>query len=205
MVKPWILDLCSGFGGASEAWLIDHRYDVIRVENNELLAEVPNTIIADVENWLDWWPQIIEIRGPPFMIWASPPCLPFSLAYGAPQAVAARDNAPYEPDVSLLHSIKQILLSTRPQYWIVENVHGSRKWFQPIFGDIKQTIGPFQLYGQFPRINIDRNFKHSKLDNDKWSSDPLRANHRAKVPIEVSMAVKKATAGQTTLRDFLKS
>jgi len=37
-----VLDLCSGLGGFSEAFLTA-GHDVLRIENNPLLADVPNT------------------------------------------------------------------------------------------------------------------------------------------------------------------
>jgi hypothetical protein len=40
--KNEVLDLFSGLGGASEAFL-SSGHDVVRIENNPLLSEVPNT------------------------------------------------------------------------------------------------------------------------------------------------------------------
>ena len=43
VVDMWVLDLCSGLGGASEAFVNHPHWEVIRIENNELLADVPHT------------------------------------------------------------------------------------------------------------------------------------------------------------------
>ena len=43
-----VLDLYSGLGGFSEAFYQDPTWEVIRIDNNPLLADVPNTIIADL-------------------------------------------------------------------------------------------------------------------------------------------------------------
>ena len=70
------LDLCSGFGGASEAFANTPHWEVIRIENNPELSQVPHTRLLDVEHWLDWLPGLIsEMGSRPAVIWASPPCL----------------------------------------------------------------------------------------------------------------------------------
>ena len=77
----WVLDLCSGLGGASEAFANSPHWRVIRIENNEKLASVPHTRILDVTQWLDWLPALIDEMGPPTWIIAAPPCLQFSRGY----------------------------------------------------------------------------------------------------------------------------
>ena len=96
-----VLDLFSGLGGFSEAFLRAGD-EVVRVENNPLLSEVPNTSIQDVWDVRD---RIIEYKrnGQPIrkidVVLASPPCLEFSLAYSAPRAVAQRNNEEFEPSL----------------------------------------------------------------------------------------------------------
>ena len=43
-----VLDLCSGLGGFSEAFVNDLDWEVMRIENNPLLSEVPHTEIIDI-------------------------------------------------------------------------------------------------------------------------------------------------------------
>lgn len=46
------LDLFSGLGGASEAFLKDaSNWNVLRIDNNPLLSEVPNTVIMDLNDF----------------------------------------------------------------------------------------------------------------------------------------------------------
>ena len=198
----WILDICSGFGGASEYFTLEQNWKVIRVDNNPLLAHVEHTLILDVLNWREWLPPLIDELGPPTIVWASPTCTDFSLAYSAPQAVAAREGIPYQPDMTLVRACIDIIDFCQPQWHVVENVHGSKKWFEPEGLMLKQTITPFQLYGKFPHLDV-RNFSHKKNDGGKWSDDPLRNNYRAIVPIEISHALWKSIEGQTTLDHWI--
>ena len=46
-MKKMMLDLCAGFGGQSEAFRLGH-WDVLRIDNNPLLKEVPRMVLADL-------------------------------------------------------------------------------------------------------------------------------------------------------------
>ena len=80
-----ILDLYSGLGGASEAFLLSKRWDVMRIENNELLNQVPNTQMADVKELLNHLQNSqLPLDHRVDVVWSSPPCLEFSQAYSHP-------------------------------------------------------------------------------------------------------------------------
>ena len=83
-----MLDLCSGLGGASQP-MIDNDWEVLRVENNPLLSEVPNTAMMDIMNY-DF--LLMKEADDVDLIWASPPCLQFSVAYSAPKSIAKREG-----------------------------------------------------------------------------------------------------------------
>ena len=196
----WVLDLCSGLGGASEAFANHPHWEVVRIENNELLADVPHTRLLEVQHWLDWLPGIVlEMGSTPDLIIAGPPCLGFSTAYNAPKSIAQRAGIPYEPDTDLVEDCIEIIEFYQPSYWIIENVSGSVNDLKVHLGDYKQKVGPFFLWGKFPHISLQPGWTHSKFDNDVWSSDPLRANKRAKWPLEVSQALLDAIMTQSTL------
>ena len=90
-----MLDLYSGLGGASQAFA-DRGWEVVRVDNNPLLADVPHTEINDIMSLLR--PYHFDL---PFdFIWASPPCVEFSTAYSAPGQIAKRENRDFKPDMS---------------------------------------------------------------------------------------------------------
>ena len=55
----WVLDLCSGLGGASEAFANHPHWEVVRIENNEEVGIIPHTRFLDVQHWLDWLPGIV--------------------------------------------------------------------------------------------------------------------------------------------------
>ena len=81
-MKKHFLDLFSGLGGASEAFVNDFdNWSVLRIDNNPLLGGVPYTIIDDVTKVA----KSVRIyhKAKIDCIWASPPCRDFSLGYNA--------------------------------------------------------------------------------------------------------------------------
>lgn len=199
----WILDLCSGLGGASEAFVQNPAWEVVRIENNVVLSGVPHTKTLNVLEWIDWLPQLVAQLGRPCFVWASPPCLEFSLAYNAPGPTATREGLEFEPDMGLVEACIDIIQYCQPTFWIIENVHGATQWFLPELGKHQQKVGPFFLWGTFPRLSLPQGYVPKKDDNDPGSSDPLRANKRAIVPLEISEAVIEAISAQSTLADWI--
>jgi hypothetical protein len=189
-----MLDLFSGLGGASEA-MVEAGWDVMRFENNQLLEDVPHTFIHDLMqeplNLNTHWVQ-------PDLIWASPPCVEFSDGYSSPKSIAQREGVKYEPDMSLVQKSVEIIKEYRPKYWVIENVRGAQPFFKPLLGNRRQRIGSVYLWGNFPLLDVG-DYVHKKPEGP-WSSDPLRANVRAKIPIEISRALRLACETQTTLQ-----
>ena len=77
-----MIDLFSGLGGASQAFMNSPEWAVLRYDNNPALSNVAATTICDLKEY-----QII-CRHDIDLIWASPPCLTFSTAYNAPKSIA---------------------------------------------------------------------------------------------------------------------
>jgi len=194
-----MLDLCSGLGGASEAFLVDDEWDVIRIENNPLLEEVPHTIIGDVFDTTDRW----ERSGHPRvdLIWSSPPCREFSQAFNAPGPEARRAGKDFTPDLALVIESKRIIDMVEPRTWVIENVMGAIPHLKHLLGPPRQIVGPFVLWGNFPLLDV-HGIAHSKYEGDPHSSDPLRANIRAKIPLAISSALLTALATQSNLEDW---
>lgn len=202
-MKPWVLDLCSGLGGASESFASDPYWTVYRVENNPALCHVPHTRILDILGWLDWLPDLISELGRPDLIIAAPPCREFSMGYLAPGPMSQRAGIQFEPNMALLEACIDIIEFCNPTFHIIENVQGAIPHFLVYLGHYRQRIGPFYFWGAFPQLNLPMNFQHRKSDVDVWSSDPLRANKKAMWPIEISRALKDAICEQSTLNEWI--
>ena len=198
----WILSLCSGLGGQCEAFVQHPLYDVIRIENNPILADTPHTRLLDIHGWLDWLPDLIAEYGHPYLVIAAPPCRDFARAFSAPGPSAERQNLVFRPDMRILETCIDIIDYCQPTWHIIENVMGAKNHFNVYLGNPKQIVGPFVFWGVFPELILPRGWKHSKYENDSWSSDPLRSNKRAKWPIEISEALLSAGHWQSQLTDF---
>ena len=201
-----MIDLCSGFGGASEEFLVN-GWDVMRVENNPLLLEVPSTWEMDLTDDLDvdalihmpYWDETD-------FIWASPPCLEFSQGYNAPGPTAKREGKEFEPDLTILRNCLKIIKAKRPKYWCIENVAGASKIFSKEMGvnAPRQIIGPYFLWGNFPYVSMPRDWERPKGKTQDWNiGDPLRANKRAIIPIEVSRAFFREMTEQDSLWSWI--
>jgi len=201
--RKHFLDLFSGLGGASEAFVMSENWSVLRIDNNPLFNQIPCTIIDDVT---DIAKQVMPY---PYekvdCIWASPPCRDFSGGYNSPKSQASRSEMgmeAYEPDMSLLEAAIEIIDIVKPKYWVIENVVGSIRYFAEYLGEPRQIVGPYVLWGNFPFLDIDASKLKSKASKDVHSSNPLRANIKAKVDLEISTALKNALEQQHCILDY---
>ena len=200
-----MLDIYSGLGGASEAF-VKAGWEVHRLENNLLLTDsesefyVPGTTHQDVLSW----PFHDLPKGYYDFIWASPPCREFSNAYSAPRSIAAREGEEYEPDMTLVEKAKEIIDWFGPQYWVIENVSGARQDISNFLqSPPRQILGPFFLWGIFPFVTMEYDWTHSKADGDTWSTDPIRPNRRGKIPFEVSEKFRLAITNQRQITEWI--
>jgi hypothetical protein len=74
------IDLCSGLGGLSEAF-VREGWTVMRLDNNPRFAEVPHTVIADITD-IGAVLKTLEPYGVPELIVSSPPARGSALATG---------------------------------------------------------------------------------------------------------------------------
>lgn len=196
-----MLDLFSGLGGASEAFL-NHGWEVKRIENNPELALVPNTEIIDVqavEAMLKLGKHIGYTITPIDLVWCSPPCTDFSDGYESPKSKAKREGKSYDPveAIELVKCAKRIIDMINPKFWIIENVKGSVEYLEPILGKPRLIIDSIYLWGNFPIWAMPPGYKHIK--EDAWSTTPLRANIRARIPYEISEACRQSIEHTKTL------
>jgi hypothetical protein len=181
--------------------MLDNDWQVLRVENNPILSDVPNTVTQDLMAFDDY--ELFSPTEKIDLIWCSPPCLEFSVAYNAPKSNAKREGIPYSPDLSLVKRCLDIIEWANPRYWVIENVHGAIKDFNPILGPPRQIIGPFALWGNFPFIHLDSDFSHRKYDNDVSAKNPLRANIRAIIPYPLADSLRRAIEEQRSILEWV--
>lgn len=189
-----VLDLFSGLGGASEAF-VRSGDEVLRIENNVLLKDVPHTHLMDVVDLHAFLAEYAVGRTDYSLVWASPPCLEFSNAYNAPKAIAHREGREHNPSTALVEAALDIIELLNPEWWVIENVRGACPWLNPILGEPRQVIGSLVLWGRFPHLIMPEDYAHRKQDVDQRHS-PIRANIRAKVPLPVSEALRRAITSQ---------
>lgn len=183
----------AGLGGAEQAFL-DAGDIVLRVDNNPLLKDVEKMTIAPLTlcqgEGTSWDVAIFGV-----------PCTEFSMAYSSPRSINGRNGIIHFPDLTLLELAVRWIEEHKPTYWVIENVVGAVKYFRPYLGEPTQKIGPFVLWGNFPTL-LDVDHPHSKYDNDSWSTDPLRANKRAKWPLWLSASLRDAILSQRRLTEW---
>jgi len=197
-----VLDLCSGLGGFSEAF-VAAGHEVLRIENNPLLADVPHTKMMCIFEFRDW----LEDHGGHNcglgidVILFSPPCYEFSLAYNAPRSNHEREfpNVPWEPSMDILECGMDIIKMLKPTWHIIENVRGAIKYFKDDLGKPFQINDAYVFWGKFPSF-APRKFPSKAEKDDRHS--PLRANIRGKLPIQISAALLEAIVSQKSILDY---
>ena len=200
-MKKLMLDLFAGFGGQSEAFILDDGWDILRIDNNELLAQVPRMRMMNIAQLdaKDLSPKGANGERIEY-IHASHPCHGFSLGFHAPKAVASRRGVPYEPCTKLVEKSKEIIDALNPRFWSIENVRGSIKHLRPILGEPTLIVGAYVYWGRFPPVQITAAEIPKKSQKDKRHS-PLRSNYRALIPLPLSQAFKDAIETQTRIND----
>ena len=192
------LDLYAGLGGFSEAFVNDPSWNVIRIDNNPILQDVPHMRIADVKE-LD--PREFEDID---LILASPPCTAFSCGYSSPRAKAHRagiDQHKYDPDLSLIQTAVRFDRIIKPKFFLIENVVGSIRYFRRLGMYPICMTKPFVFYGRFPQFSMPNGWTHKKPDTS--STNPLRRNIKAKLPLDLSLKILETYEGTTTLQRWI--
>jgi hypothetical protein len=183
-----MLDLFSGFKGASQAFAAHPEWEVVTVDNN---PDLEPDLVLDLSD-----PSQLEVlseHGPFDLIWASPPCIEFykCLApwfdeYGTP------------PDMGLVRSAVAIMDHLDPAVRVLENTHSGNQFIRHVLGRHRQKIGPFYLWGNFPLIHAEIQPGH-KARRDVWSDNPMRSNILAEIPLSISEGLLDAIHNQHTL------
>jgi len=186
-----MLDLFSGLKGASQAFTLSDEWEVVTVDNN---PDLEPDICCDIENlWLhpefqNWHEGYFDL------IWASPPCIEFYRVL-APFYPEDYGNP---PSMELVDTAKAIIDLLKPKWWVIENTKSGSTFIKKKLGKARQIFGPFFLWGCYPKFDAKISKTH-KSDVDVWSSDPLRSNKKAKVPLEISRNLLHAIEYQREL------
>jgi hypothetical protein len=183
MSKPRLLmfDGCCGLKGASQVMSI-RGWKVITLDND---PQFEPDIMADIREY--------HYAGErPDLMWFSPPCDEFAREW-MPWCKTGRD-----PDLSIVLACKRIIDESNPCYWVIENVKGAVKWLDPHLGRPRAIIGPFYLWGYFPPLGaIKLNGRKKESMSSSWKAE------RAKIPVEISLALTLAIERQPELLESL--
>jgi site-specific DNA-cytosine methylase len=202
MTTEWtLIDLFAGLGGFSAAFTDTPQWSVTTVDIDESFDP---DITADVcDLGCDDLPD-------PDVVLASPPCKCFSVAAGwmdhfdsdgNPQTAAARES------VVLLHHTLGLIKALAPRYWYLENPRGSKATQylgQPTgsvtycqYGTSYQK--PTYLWGKHPPMSYlscdsaaDCHNHGTREDDYVYHPMPRDPKERAKVPLELSEAIREA-------------
>ena len=194
-----ILDLFSGLGGWTQAFMNNEKYDVHRYDSDPWLADIDNTNILDLSRH-----KVGSVK-PLKLLIGSPPCYEFSEAYDAPRVRARRNGEPFTPSMDLIEAFIEHRDRMKPEWWLMENVKGSIPDITPILGEPRQIIGPFVLWGNFPLLDISESElklikKHKRQAGDKYRWSEHRSSYRAFIPMPMSAAIKRSIESPTLLR-----
>ena len=188
-----MVDYFAGFGGASEAFIKNTNWKVRRFDIYD--SGVPELTQIDLLK-----APLVGLPFKPELAWFSPPCDEFSRGFNAIGPRTEREGGCFEPNMELAELVIDIINATEPKTWIVENVVGSIKYLEPLFGPPRQIIGPYVLYGNFPKLILPNFWSHPA----KTAMGPceLRPRLRAIIPIEISEALLLAMENQRSIFDY---
>ena len=171
-----MFDLFCGYGGASQPF-VDHGWEVVGFDNEPRVASrYPGKLILQDVSTIDGQ----HLQGAD-LIWASPPCIHFTLAN---QRVGNQRDL--ERGMELVRDAKRIIDQAEPRHWIIENVRGSVRSISELLGRPINLGGPNnQAYWFWTDLHpilpmMRKSFR---------SSDP---RNRAIIPYPIADAVRRA-------------
>ena len=205
------LDLCSGLGGFSQAF-VDAGWEVIRIDDDwHFSAKDPYTYMGDATN-LDFILTLLKRRRPDVFL-ASPPCECFSVASIGTHWKGGK-NA-YEPaDVKTWKAIKTVqdidgirkFLGSK--FWLIENPRGVLRKLNLIEGE-RHTVclcqygddrmKPTDLWGNVPMEykmchNGAKDHQEARRGAKTGTQGRNGSAERAKLPYGLSKAILEAVS-----------
>ena len=202
-----IVDLGAGLGGATEAFIDDPNWIVLRFDIAPEVSEVEHMYWGDyvhsttyVIDRIQDKMQSYDILPKNLYIWASPECKDWSDGFNSKKSKMRREGQIFVPDLSQLTAIRHIVEVLKPKAWIVENVQGGMEFINPVLGSPALFVKPFYFWGDFPLFRISK----IKTNKTQLGPSPMRYWERSKIPISISESMKKAFENQTSLNDFVE-
>jgi site-specific DNA-cytosine methylase len=113
--KKLIIDICSGMGGATQSFLNNPDYEVIKLDSN---IKVKPTILCDIR----YLPIKNDLR--PELVWCSPPCTNLSFAKYKNWV-----NHNIKETFSIIGGCLDAIYRLKPKKWVLENPKGRLRWF----------------------------------------------------------------------------
>jgi C-5 cytosine-specific DNA methylase len=183
-----VLDLCSGLGGFSQAF-VDAGDVVVRIDNDPRFRGVPHTYIEDIHRF-EKWPYSFTERWD--VILASPPCTEFSTGNLKRQPEKGLDL------VRVCHSIFEKFPESK---WSLENARGSVMYISRELGPPTLRANPWYVWGTAPMsLALPKKGRRLRQPYWKFHKDGRPYLHRwdqaggpetARIPIELSRAVRE--------------
>jgi hypothetical protein len=164
-----MLDLCSGFGGASAA-MQARGWTVVRIDSE---PRVLPDVAADIRA-LPLHPFPVDL------IWASPPCN----AYSRWMQRASLYPDENKPTHDLYEAVMAVIAQWQPRYWCLENVRGAVEFWGPP----AVHFGSRYLWSNIPAF-VQPVFATPIKRRLCWGSDPLRSAKRGYIPYSISEAI----------------
>ena len=170
----FMIDLCCGLGGASEA----ARQRGWRVQTLDITTYVKPQIVGDLRS-------LPLRRGlAPDLLWISPCCKQYTrarLPWG-PRIV---------PDNDLMRAAVMAVEWLKPRLWVIENVPGSVRWVQDFMGAPTQRTWAHVFWSNFATLLPQvRPHKRRISSNCKFTH-----YRRSLIPYEVAHAFTTAAEG----------
>jgi hypothetical protein len=196
------LDLFCGMGG----WSIGFYREGYRCVGVDVVdVGYPyELVLSDVR---DFHPADYFHDVRPKVVVASPPCTEFSTLTKLSHAKGQRGPPdPLGPNgIGLVREAMRIKDEARPDFWVLENVWGSRQYIEPLLGPPILVAKPWVLWGNLPpkMFEFQPNLDRAKGGNvfgegggriglpEDFPFDPLRSWKRARIPVWLAQSIAR--------------
>lgn len=186
--QPLAIDLCCGLGGwtaglLAEGWRVV-GFDLVKPKTFPIGAQFVQQDVATISG--------LPFRGIVGLIVASPPCTEFSQCWNFSRH---RTPDPEHGMVLVRHCFRIAREAGTP--FVLENVAGARRFFEPEFGPPTWSVGPYYFWGDLLLLRPTGRFVKGIWNTElgRWHRDNRSATYirdkaeRSRIPIEIARAV----------------